>query len=251
MAKSDGKHLRLILPKISLRAFIECFYGATPRAEKTRKACQKAAVELLGGLSPDTSQEDLEKALAERLLEGYKVREALKLLLEEGLPLNAFTLSYALGKLGVSASKTTCATLIKWLVGLGVIEEVKGSVLFPLLPTDGERVYVVRVPALTRGDPERIYLEVLWRGEVRYKELRHRLLRDVEDAIAELISEGRIGLRYKGEKLERVVIKNPYIVEGIPEIPQVFKKEWRSMEDAKIHERLWVPEDAVIYPILR
>jgi len=93
------------------------------------------------------------------------------------------------------------------------------------------------------------------RGEITYGELCLMPVHDPVEVVAKLLSAGLVGLKARESggkrvvRLERVKIRDPYKIEDIPGIPDIFKKEWRDMFEAKIHERLWIPSHAVVYSL--
>jgi len=239
---SGEQIIRLTLPKVSIGNLIDYFYTRKASSESLRRKCERAIKIVLEDADPGKPIEEIEKIIVEKLLNKYRVREALEFLRQNSLPLNPYTLSIALNKVGVKASKTTCATVISWLR----IGKRRGKKVSTSLMVFG----TFNVPVIPSDETEKVYVKVLSRGEIKYKELAGDAeILNIDNALLRLISEGKVGIRYGKEKLEGVIIENPMLVDKIPRISKMFKKEWLDL-DGKAHEKLEIPGDAYVYAIL-
>ncbi|MGC8988275.1 hypothetical protein [Infirmifilum sp.] len=225
---------RLILPSryISLKRLYAYYLakeeGLKGLSESSQAAYAKAASVLLVGLEGELGFEDFKTRLAKRVLEDLRVGDAFGVLRSAGLPVNGDTLSWALSKVGVKASASTCKSLLGLLRATGVVRERP-------------------IPVLLERPEDGVYELVLALGRVKYKRIEGRFA-NARAMVLSLVKGGRVGVRLRDVELKLDGVEDcDDVKEGVPE---EFLEKWRDVNGFE-KKRVVIPGDAIVYALFK
>ena len=208
---------RLVLPRITIRRLYEQALRRSDWGGSYRRA--------LSILIPDMSKKgkmsfpEFKELVMGNLL-SMGVGEALHLLAEKGMSLNPRSLKWALSRLGVRASETTCRNAISLLKGARMLE-------------------FSEVPVLVRDDRERILQYVRRRGCVRYSRLES-LVPGARELVLKLIADGELEARYRGRLLSSLSGDWNDYHESLGSVPEEFLQEWED-DEGRMRRRVSLP----------
>ena len=218
MRRGRRKGEKLVIPRVAIRRLYEYARGRRRGDGRYRRAL---SILLPGSDARGMSFPEFRRRVAHNLLSAG-VGDALRILSSRGISLNPSALRWALSRVGVEASETTCRNVISLLRGAGVLE-------FSM------------VPVVVGDDGERVLHYVRRLGCVRYSRLES-LVPGAREIVLDLISKGKLLARYRGRVLDSLD-GGDWDDYRSPGVPPEFLQEWED-DEGRMRRKITLPGSA-------